>query len=266
LKRHQPILLALLLAGATLGAARTPAAAQLPNDPNASHGIADTGIFSTHTYLNMIVGISVHGNIMRFESPIGREHIRNGTFTEGYLISNFDPSEAIHGYDIGFTEAGFGGAIINQPNGPNRLPLTITRTTTNGRFRLTQKYAFDKAENECLITMTVRNNGPGIIRNVWLERMCDFDIEQNVTGSFVNNFSRTRDAVSADNTGGSGMLLQALSTNGHVTIVDNSIEATTFGSGIASPDSLDGVARVVYFLGDIAAGKSKTVIFGYRRY
>jgi hypothetical protein len=266
LKRHQPILLALLLAGATLGAARTPAAAQLPNDPNASHGIADSGIFSTHTYLTMIVSISVHGNVIRFTSPVGFEHIRNGTFGEGYLISNFDPSEFVHGYDFAdYGEAGFGGAIINQPNGANTLPLTITRTTTNGRFRLTQKYAFDKKENECLITMTVRNNGPGVIRNVWLQRFAEFDVDGNVSG-FTDNFSRTRDAVSADKTGGSGMLLQALSTNGHVTIVDDTVEATTFGSGIASPASLDGVARVVYFLGDIAAGKSKTVIFGYRRY
>lgn len=244
-----------------------PAGAQMPNDPGASNGIADSGIFSTHTFLNMVVGISVHGNVIRFTSPLGFEHIRNGTFGEGYLISNIDPTEVVHGYDFAdYGEAGFGGAVITQPNGPNTLPLTITRTTTNGRFKVTQKFAFDKNENECIITMTVKNNGPGVIRNVHLQRMAEFDIEQNVTGSFTNNFSRTRDAVSADNTGGSGMLLQALSTTPHVTVVDNSVEATTFGSGIASPASLDGVARVVYRLGDIAAGKSKTVVFGYRRY
>jgi hypothetical protein len=50
-------------------------------------------------------------------------------------------------------ESGFGAAIINQPNGANTFPLTITPDTTDGFFRLQQTFSRDAAEKDVTITM-----------------------------------------------------------------------------------------------------------------
>jgi hypothetical protein len=41
---------------------------------------------------------------------------------------------------------GFNAATVNQPNGPKKLPVTITRITADGRWKLTQTYAEDNAD------------------------------------------------------------------------------------------------------------------------
>ena len=68
------------------------------------------------------VCISKHGNVVGFESPAGAEHIRNGTFEEGYAVCQADAElPSIHGYDVGAYEFGFGAATVQQPNGQGSM-------------------------------------------------------------------------------------------------------------------------------------------------
>src|SRR4029077_13967785 len=106
----------------------------------ASTAMADNDCFaslSSGSGLTLMkVCISKDGNLTKFESPAGFDQIGLGNlWRDGYSICtgnlpNFP--NVPEGYDAGASEAGFGAPVIVQPNGPNTLPLTITRTTTDG--------------------------------------------------------------------------------------------------------------------------------------
>jgi hypothetical protein len=121
-------------------------------------GVQSASCFSTHTSGSGTTFVKVcfsnHGNLVQFESPAGFEHIRVGSFGEGYVVCS---GTTAHGFDAGSTEAGFGAPTISQPNGANTFPLTITRTTTNGVFQLRQTFAWDTTEKDVTITMTLTN-------------------------------------------------------------------------------------------------------------
>ena len=56
----------------------------------------------------------------------------NGAIGEGYRVCVGTGGVTKFGHDAGLQEAGFGPPTINQPNGPNPFPLTVTRNTTDG--------------------------------------------------------------------------------------------------------------------------------------
>ena len=97
----------------------------------------------------MQVCISKDGNLTKFESPAGFDQIGQGNlFRDGYSIctGNLPNFQTVpEGCDAG-SEAGFGAPVIVQPNGPNTLPLTITRTTNDGVYQLKQSYALEHRE------------------------------------------------------------------------------------------------------------------------
>ena len=99
-----------------------------------------------------VVCVSDHGNIVQWTTPAGVEHsIKN----DGYVLCS---QGMAHGWDAGIsTEDGFGPAVIDQPNGANTLPLSITRTTDDGVFRLEQRFTRDAAEKDLTIEMRVSN-------------------------------------------------------------------------------------------------------------
>jgi len=107
----------------------------------------------------MTVCISQHGNLSKFESPAGFDQIGLGNlWRDGYSVCtgnlpNFP--NVPEGYDAGTSEAGFGAPVIVQPNGTNTLPLSITRTTTDGVYELKQSYAQDAAKRDIAITMKI---------------------------------------------------------------------------------------------------------------
>src|SRR5262245_26487901 len=81
--------------------------------------------------------ISNHGNILKIESPAGHDPI----VKEGYrLCYNYS---SLFAYDNGPEESGWGPSTVS---GSVNLPLTITRSTTDGQFRLVQ--VFSRNNNE----------------------------------------------------------------------------------------------------------------------
>ena len=83
------------------------------------------------------------------ESPVAKNHISSakGLFRfEGYVVCG----SGANAWDAGPSESGWGSPTISQPNGANTVPLTITRDTTNGKLRLTQRFTRDATEQELL--------------------------------------------------------------------------------------------------------------------
>src|SRR5690606_987643 len=102
------------------------------------------------------VCVSDRGNVVCFQTPSGYEQAVSG---DGYVLCSAGLSDVtVHGWDAGgYGQAGFGPPLIEQPNGPNTLPLAIRRTTLDGVFELVQTFRFDAIEKDLTVDMEVNN-------------------------------------------------------------------------------------------------------------
>ena len=222
------------------------------------------------------VKVSDHGNLLSFESPQAQEQIFDGQ--EGYALCNTTASDhaTVNGHDTGSVESGFGAATFSQPTA-GKFPLTITRKTTDGKFKLTQVWNQpDPVEKDVTVTMSVTNLSGNSITQVVLSRSGDFD----VGNSGADQGARTADSAwqwndvdSPTDTPPVGLMLGALSLGtAHEALIDSRSDwtdgtrQTCFGLGQGTPTpSQDLAMRVLYDLGTLNSGQSKTVKFEYGR-
>jgi hypothetical protein len=216
------------------------------------------------------VEVSNHGNLVSFESPAQRESV----FIEGYVLCS-NGTSTVHGHDTGADERGFGRPTFTQPNA-GAFPLTVTRNTTDGKFRLKQVWAKpDAKEKDVSVTMTVTNRSNSTINAVILSRVADLDV-----GDTSSDYGATTtdsaiqwddDFADFDNRPTTGVTLTALSFGTqHLTFIEDiniNKRACSDGSSLATPvtTKADLTSRVFYNLRNIAAGASRTVRFAYGR-
>jgi hypothetical protein len=205
------------------------------------------------TFFNVCV--STHGNVAVFATPT------NHIFDEGYAVcrNQFTPELTLY-FDYDNADSGWGPASTTD-----LTPVTIVRTTTDGVFTLTQKFAVDTVEMDLTITMTLKNNTAVTQTSIALMRGGDFD----AGGSTSNMFTWSLDSVVALTFAGGGLSLTATSfATAHAAAVPPSSASGTRDCStltLAPPITGDHGGRVIYFLGDIGAGMSKTVKVTYRR-
>lgn len=252
----------------------------------------DTALSSGSGANFMKICISNDGNVVGFQSPSGFEHIRVGTIGEGYAVCTTIGGEIAtnHGYDVGFAESGWGPPTVLQPSGPNTLPLTITRTTTDNIFTLKQTFARNAATKEVTVTMTLTNISTSVQPAVQIFREVDFDVD-NIASP--NIFFQSLDTVSAelgstnlsggasDGTGHGIQITAQSFAVGHNTFVQTFsnwisgdykgcgpnfiVHTPTAGqAGAGSPG--DYMGWIIYDFGDMNAGATKTAMVTYRRF
>jgi hypothetical protein len=119
------------------------------------------------------VSISTHGNIIRYESPTGYEHIGVGTFSEGYILCYTNPASGatVNTFDTGSSESGWGPSVTSG------APVAVDRDTADGLIHLKQVYSFDGLRKSLGIEMRITNNTAVNITNVILRRQVDFDVD-----------------------------------------------------------------------------------------
>jgi hypothetical protein len=211
--------------------------------------------------------LSNHGNIVRLTSPVNFEHIAVGTTAEGYVVC--DLTGGVNYHDTASLEAGW-----NAPSSvslPGTLPFTVVRTTTDGRFTLTQVFNRNTVEKEIRIDMTVRNN-TAQQRNVLLLRYFDGDVN-NDPGD--DRYARTRDAVWAWEDRQTGLFHGLkLRTRSHGLDHDTFVQTFPGTRTTCSPAPLaatptglgDFVGSMQHRLVNIPAGGSVTVSVIYERF
>jgi hypothetical protein len=219
----------------------------------------------THTFTNgsgekqISYCVNAHGNMMSFISPQGFEAIRLGALIEGYAICS---STGVHGYDFadaGESAWGASGAPIVGSSG-----VTIIRTTSDGVFRIEQKFTRDATEKDVTIAMTVVNLTAFAKNGVQVHRGADVDN----TFSFSQDFTKTFDLVNASFAGRGSSLGTLDHSLAHSTHINASIIPAfncAPAAGVASPSTGDYSASVVTTIGSIAGGAKKTVKFRYAR-
>jgi hypothetical protein len=221
------------------------------------------------------VKVSNHGNLLSFESPAGQEAVFAGN--EGYVVCT-GGGGTVHGHDTGGLEAGFGTPTFSQPTA-GAFPLTVTRNTTGGAFQLKQVWAKpDATEKDLTVTMTLKNISGATLNDVLLVRTGDFDVGTGGTdrGAATLDSAWQWDDVRATDTPPVGLMLTALTFGTPHSVrmdirsfwVDPSHpgRANCFGGSDNTPTAEgDFAMRMIYHLGNLSAGQSKTVKFGFRR-
>jgi hypothetical protein len=237
-------------------------------------------VFSTHSCGSgnsfFKIGISDHGNLVRLESPSGVVHL---SANEGYVICDNTPpfGEFVDGYDAGAVESGCGAPTIVQPNGPNTLPLTITRLC-GGCIEFKQEFTAagrDCKEHDLAITMTLKLvcSDYGTFQNVRVARYFDGDLGGDATddvygigfhsalglegGGVAAGLSLT---ATSFNTSHFGQVESFNSWSKNTCIVQHDVP------GLVTSSQGDYVGRVTYNLGSLAVGQSKKVTVTYRHF
>ncbi|KAA1418976.1 hypothetical protein F0U44_10950 [Nocardioides humilatus] len=228
---------------------------------------------STHTFSSgstlFETCFTSDGNMVEFKvGVVGGgpfELIRSGAFVEGYALCS--TAGGVSGFDASVLgETGFNDPTIAQPGGANTFPLTITRTTTDGRFSLKQKFSAS-ASRIVTITMSVTNTSGGDLAGVKLSRLGDIDLIGEVF-DIHNDFglSTRRSAIVFDNPGSALTLTGTSRGRPVVTSVgffpDNHDScAPLAGVSVTGPEDM--MAKATYNLGTINAGDTREVAFTY---
>ena len=86
---------------------------------------------------------------------------------EGYMIRTSFACYADNGQsDTGNWQA----SVVSEPKGPNTFPLTITRTTSDSSFTLTQKFSWGKNHSSIIVQMSL---GGQVSADAFLWRYAD---------------------------------------------------------------------------------------------
>ena len=205
--------------------------------------------------------LTSNGNIASWKAP--NEHIRVGSILEGYQVCDVTPNVGY--YDYAQVESGnWKAATLTQPNGPNTFPVTVKRTTGDGHFTLTQKFAQDTDKRMVTITMMIKNNTTAH-HDVLVYRFADLDIN----GNFTNTLDNGVDSAWGYDSGTFGVHL-VLQTNDFGNAA-HKYKLSNFGAlpACSAPSDGDGPvaedgAIYVEALVPLDAKGSATVIFNYR--
>ncbi|HWZ84311.1 MAG TPA: hypothetical protein VNW47_16905 [Terriglobales bacterium] len=130
--------------------------------------------------------VTQNGNIENFEFPAGKSQI----FTEGYGIC--DETTTVTSYfDDGRTDSGnWLPAVVTAGGGNNRLPLTITRTTSDGIWTLTQTFTRNTADEYVKVQITLKNN-TAVARELFMTRYVDIDADGIASDNFFQGDSNS---------------------------------------------------------------------------
>ncbi len=234
--------------------------------PGASAGqsmatVASKSATTFHTFPGAPhVGISNHGNLVRFEGPTGFDHIGVGSLSEGYVLCY----GAVNAYDTGSSEFGFGAETKSCG-----ATCTITRNTADGKLQLKQVISRSTALRSATFEMTVKNLTGGPISNVILRRQADLDVDTGGTkgtGSFINWFGAgERDSAFAWNptnaSGGEGHAISIVAvepTKAFAKVTNNILDSSCNPTNIAATNPVKGDYGVTlqFNIGTLAGGKS----------
>lgn len=204
---------------------------------------------------------------------------------EGYAVCAGATGATI-GFDAGSAEQGWNAPTVAQPKGVGKLPLIVTRTSTDGSVQLAQTFNLVAADRRLTIEMELKNISTSTIQLPVLARYFDGDMDGSAGDDM---YALTIESVSAQNSqldalGGIGHgLLLTLDSASLNTV--NLPQAESFaawnplGSGgqtarrcfapepaLPTPTPSDQVGRLVLALpgSTLAPGQTTGVTFVYR--
>ena len=201
--------------------------------------------------------LSTGGNVVRFITPAGQNHI----FAEqdGYAVCS---AAGVHGSDL--------GTVIPVAFGPPTVlagctagsSCTIQRDTTDGAFRLVQKFTRTVKEFELNVDHTLTNISGGTIDDVVLMRFAHFGVDNDIGDDRGDRSPRSGWMADVERLG----LTAHTTTQPADTFIINNFPTGCVGPAVATPAPPGNYAvQVNYRLGNMASLKKKVVRVQYRR-
>lgn len=201
--------------------------------------------------------VTVNGNVVEFQNPLGIEDIRNGIFGEGYGMCD----SGTNYYDFAaYGDSGNWQAPVTLSS--TATSVKIARSTTDGIWTLTQLIVQDTGNARLKVSMTLHNNTSSK-REILLIRWVDADADNSLN----NNFDATATSGFAWNTGGFGLFMQNRPPWTYLSGVG-------IDDNVPKPCSLNGITLTGPVFGDYAiylayvipipAGASRTVGLTYQ--
>jgi hypothetical protein len=268
------VMAALMVSGVTQLAARSEQ--QRDGDVASKSGACNPALtFNTGAGVTAYnICLSSEGNVVNYVAPAGFNHMIG---YEGYQICAPGGANYYDAGNSGSSVAPFhwNAAAVNQPNGPGKFPVTITRQTADGLWLLTQKFAMDKKEQDLAITMTLKRLVSPIGAPVYLGRWSDLNTDNDIGDEIVDKSDDSiwhRDGNA--NPTHHAMVLTALTYGGVGTTRFTSVGGYPYGRGtcglgagaVATPAGPgDYAGNVVYNLGGFNTNQAKTVVFNWQR-
>lgn len=278
--RKSPIRVAAALAVVGLTTAAGATAARMneappPNDPviaAVDSGDQPTGpaqrstnckkTFSSGSGINLFsYCFSNDGNIVSIENSDGLEHVANGTITEGWCVSS-------GGVMRGATYGAGANFNLDPPFYPNARK--VVHRTSDGVLRVEQTFGQSAGNRIITIIMKVKNTTPNFISDVYVTRFIDADIGNTTGGDVWVSAGRS---VAALEPGVARLELIPSTTS-------ETANSMIYSSFFPSLDDLcydfdadnttevltgsDRSMGVLYQLGTVGPGMTKTVRFAYR--
>jgi hypothetical protein len=144
--------------------------------------------------------VTENGNITQYATPTSSEHFSSQS--EGYGVC--DNTGDIHGNPVNYYDYAAGGALhwdtatVDQPGGANTFPLTITRNSSDGLWKLVQTFSQSAKDRAVKIRMDLTNNST-IDRQVSILRFADIDANgltsNDFEASLFSSFAGNQDQV-----------------------------------------------------------------------
>ena len=209
--------------------------------------------------------ISPEGFVVEYNAGTSLRHL-DGQL-EGYTLC-WTGGGAKSYANVGIT-TNFGAPIQTGVN-----PLTIARTTTDGKFQLSQQFFTDTQNGGVRIQMSLKNLTASTITGVKISRLADMDADaDSVNATLVATDSATQ-VSSASKIGVTARPLSYSIPHGanvetYSTVSSNfsvNLSSCSPVAPVVSPNfGIDGIARVDYTLGNVNAGATKLVKLAYDR-
>lgn len=162
------------------------------------------------------------------------------------------------------------------------MPLTIARTTTDGKFQLNQTFDWDTLKKEVTVAMVLKNTSGLSQANVQLARYFDGDLSNDFGDDIYDANADSvwgLDGSYGSGAGHHGLMLTTLSfAQPHSVAIEKYSDWDPLGSSQQRARSCLGirqigptapgnyVGRITFNLGTIAAGGTKTIIVLYKRF
>jgi hypothetical protein len=125
--------------------------------------------------------VTANGNIQNFFYPAGYSQI----YTDGYGVCDYTSSPVGY-FDIAVAYSGnWQTSVVKEPSGSNTFPLTITRTSSDGIWTLTQVFSRSTADAYVKVVITLKNN-TGVARNVLMTRYVDIDADASPATNYFD--------------------------------------------------------------------------------
>lgn len=204
--------------------------------------------------------LTENGNISRLETPKLANNIPPGA--EGYAVCS---ANGVHGADFGgVIPVPFGLATVVSGCVAGSTNCIISRDTTDGVFRLIQKFTQNTKEKEINIDHTLINLSATAVTDVQLARAAFITVKNPFVPDWADHAVRTAWARGLRRVGMTSWTLQVQGPASVIKNLPNGCTADRVSSIPTPPDTFKGV-QINYLIGELKPGRNVVLKVQYRR-